>query len=270
MEATMKCTKLSIDQVQSFLNDGYLIIESLLDTDEVNLLFTAAMEDPVIKKHVFDMSDREGKTSQMTSWNHPSDDIWGMVSQSERVVDAMENLLAGEVYHYHSKLLHKKPREGGSWEWHQDYGYWYNNGCLYPYMASCWIALSSADRGNGCLQVIKGSHHAGRIEHGVYSSQHCADPKRVEELLQRLELVYCELDPGSAVFFHCNTLHRSDANTSDRDRWNLICCYNAAKNNPYCTSHHPCYTPLIKVPDSAIKEMGLKLSIDSKSFYKPS
>ena len=67
-------------------------------------------------------------------------------------------------------------------------------------MASCWIALNKADRENGCLQVIRGSHKAGRIEHGVYSTQHCADPERVEQLLDRLELIYCELEPGSAVF----------------------------------------------------------------------
>ena len=63
-----------------------------------------------------------------------------MVSCSHRVVDAMEAMLGGEVYHYHSKLLYKKPEVGGAWEWHQDYGYWYKNGCLYPYLASCWIA----------------------------------------------------------------------------------------------------------------------------------
>ncbi|MDG2198972.1 MAG: phytanoyl-CoA dioxygenase family protein [SAR324 cluster bacterium] len=266
----MRCFDVSSDQIQSFLDDGYLIIESLLDSEEISLLLSAAKQDPMMKKHVFDMTDRQGKTSQITSWNHPNNDIWGMVSRSERVVDTMQKLIMGEVYHYHSKLLRKKAREGGAWEWHQDYGYWYSNGCLYPYMASCWIALSPANRANGCLQVIKGSHHVGRLEHGIYSSQHCADPDRVDQLLQRLEHVYCELEPGSAIFFHCNTLHKSDGNISDLDRWNLICCYNAARNNPYCFSHHPQYTPLYKVPDSAIKEIGLKFGDDSESFYKSS
>ena len=147
--------------------------------------------------------------------------------------------------------------------------YWYKNGCLYPYLASCWIALDRADKSNGCMQVIKGSHHAGRIEHLVDSGQNYADPERVEQLVNRLEVVYCELDPGSALFFHCNVLHRSDANTSNRTRWNLVCCYNAARNNPYKAFPHPQYTPLEKVADTAIKEMGLKLSVSSESFYKP-
>jgi ectoine hydroxylase len=57
------------------------------------------------------------------------------------MVDTMEDLLGGEVYHYHSKLTAKEPYDGGAWEWHQDYGYWYHNGCLFPYMASVMVAL---------------------------------------------------------------------------------------------------------------------------------
>jgi ectoine hydroxylase len=46
-------------------------------------------------------------------------------------------------------------------------------------------------------------------------------------------------------------------------RWSMICCYNAARNNPYKEPHHPRYTPLHKVPDSAILEAGLKRFADS-------
>ena len=38
----------------------------------------------------------------------------------------------------------------------------------------------------------------------------------------------------------------------------MICCYNAATNNPYKESHHPRYTPLSVVPDSRIREVGIK------------
>jgi hypothetical protein len=37
----------------------------------------------------------------------------------------------------------------------------------------------------------------------------------------------------------------------------------AARNNPYKELHHPRYTPLHKVPDSAILEVGLKRFADS-------
>jgi ectoine hydroxylase-related dioxygenase (phytanoyl-CoA dioxygenase family) len=62
--------------------------------------------------------------------------------------------------------------------------------------------------------------------------------------------------PGTALFFHGNTLHCSAANTSDSPRWTLICCYNAAWNDPYKEHHHPNYTPLEKVDDGMIREYG--------------
>ena len=78
-----------------------------------------------------------------------------MVSRSERVVTTFEELLgSGELYHYHSKLMMKEARTGGQHVWHQDYGYWYENGCLYPDMGSVFIALDPCTTENGCLQVL--------------------------------------------------------------------------------------------------------------------
>lgn len=81
--------------------------------------------------------------------------------------------------------------------------------------------------------------------------------------MKQLELVYVEMEPGDAVFFDANLLHRSDQNKSENPRWSMICCYNAARNNPYRESHHPCYTPLKVVPDSAIVDIGVKRFADS-------
>ncbi|MDQ3003088.1 MAG: phytanoyl-CoA dioxygenase family protein, partial [Fibrobacterota bacterium] len=109
---------------------------------------------------------------------------------------------------------------------------------------------------NGCLQLLKGSHHLGRLDHVLTGEQAGADAERVREAVSRLELVHCEMEPGDTVFFHCNTLHRSDANRSMHPRWAMICCYNAARNDPFADSQHPRYTPLHKVEDSALREIG--------------
>jgi hypothetical protein len=71
------------------------------------------------------------------------------------------------------------------------------------------------------------------------------------------------MEPGDALFFHCNLLHRSDQNRSENPRWSMICCYNAARNNPYKESQHPRYTPLVKVPDTEILNAGRKRFADS-------
>ena len=76
-----------------------------------------------------------------------------------------------------------------------------------------------------------------------------------------MELVYIEAEPGDALFFHSNLLHRSDQNRSPRSRWSLICCYNAARNDPYKESRHPRYEPLVKVADTAIKDWAARANV---------
>ena len=249
---------LSDERVAQFHADGYLFMKGLFDREETEMLLSAARGDDAIKDHAFDIEDVSGRKSKLTLWNHPSDDIFGMVARCRRVVDSTEQLLGDEVYHYHSKLSMKEPKVGGAWEWHQDYGYWYQNGCLFPDMLSCMIALDPATRENGCMQVLRGSHKMGRIEHSTEGKQTGADKERVHQATQVLELVYCEMEPGDAFFFHCNTLHCSAPNESDDPRWVLICCYNTKSNDPYKEHHHPQYTPLEKVPDSAVKKAGAK------------
>jgi ectoine hydroxylase len=236
--------------------DGYLVLPGLLDKQEIALLGRAARADRVLDEHAFGRSDGEGGTVRLSLWNHPTDTIYGMIARCESIVGTAEKLLGGEVYHYHSKMIMKDAHIGGAWTWHQDYGYWYQNGVLAPLLTSVSIAVDRATRENGCLQVIRGSHELGRIEHVLSGEQAGADPARVEQILQRLSLVHVEMEPGDGIFFHANLLHRSDQNRSDQPRWSMICVYNAARNDPYMESHHPRYTPLVKVSDAKIREYG--------------
>jgi ectoine hydroxylase-related dioxygenase (phytanoyl-CoA dioxygenase family) len=260
---------LSDEQIARFQRDGYLLGRSFLDREETDILLKAARADAAFKKHAHDLKDGEGGTAKLVLWNKAGEDIYGAVARCHRVVDAMEQLLGGEVYHYHSKMSIKEPYTGGAWAWHQDYGYWYQNGCLYPDLASVYIAVDPATRENGCLQLLKGSHLMGRIEHGRYGEQTGAEPERTAAAMQVMELVYAEMAAGDALFFHSNTLHRSDQNKSPHPRWGLLCCYNTRHNNPYKASHHPFYEPLVKVPDATLKEMGAKLFTESTEFWDP-
>ena len=250
-------TVLTEKEKTQFLENGFTIVKKFFDEEEIELLQRASNEDPAIRKHFYDRKDSEGLITKMAAWNHPDDSIYGVVARSYKLVDTMEDLLGGEVYHYHSKITAKEPYDGGAWEWHQDYGYWYNNGCLFPHMATAMIALDKCTKENGCLQILSGSNQIGRIDHALLESgQVGVDLKRVEEAKKHLKLIYCEIEPGDVLFFHCNTLHRSDKNKSDQRRWTLLCCYNAARNNPFLEHHHPRYTPLKKVPDEEIKKAG--------------
>jgi hypothetical protein len=235
----------------------------MFDPDEIGLLLRSAREDRALDQHAFGRADGEGGEIRLSLWNHPGDGIYGMFARCRRVVDASEQLLDDEVYHYHSKMIMKDAIVGGAWAWHQDYGYWYQNGVLFPDLVSVFIAADPCTQENGCLQVIPGSHKLGRIDHELTGDQAGADLARVNHILKRLPLIHVEMNPGDTLFFHPNLLHRSDRNASPNPRWSLICCYNARKNDPYKESHHPRYTPLEKVDDAMIRKVGVKRFADS-------
>lgn len=245
---------------EQFQDDGFLLIRQLFSREEINGVMHYAKSDPMIQNEAYSKSDGAGGQSKLSVNNELASTPYSAIVQSQRVAGTMARLLNDEVYHYHHKMMLKEPRVGGAWEWHQDYGYWYNNGCLFPDMASCLIALDQATRQNGCLQVIRGSQRMGRIDHGKSGDQTSADQVRVDAALNRMELVYCELDPGDAIFFHGNLLHRSDQNTSEMARWSLICCYNTRHNDPYISNgRHPNYQPLQILPDDQVREKLIEL-----------
>lgn len=245
-------------ELSTYQETGFALVPQMFDAEEIELLRRAAKEDKALDDHSFARKDGEGGQVRLSLWNHPGDTLYGMFARCESIVASAERLLGGEVYHYHSKMIMKDPKVGGAWTWHQDYGYWYHNGVLAPLLCSAFIAIDPATTQNGCLQVIEGSHRLGRIDHVLRGDQAGADMERVTEILKRFPLRHIEMNPGDVLLFDCNLLHRSDQNRSDSPRWSMICCYNAARNDPYKESHHPRYTPLKRVPDSAIREAGLR------------
>jgi ectoine hydroxylase len=265
----MPARPLTKAQVAAFHRDGYLIVRRLFDKEETDILRNTAKADAAMEKNSYSVDDGKGAAIKLVLWNKAGENVYGTVARSHRIVNAMEQLLGDEVYHYHSKMSIKEPFTGGAWQWHQDYGYWYLNGCLFPDLASAFIAVDPNTRENGCLQVLKGSHKLGRIEHGKFGDQTGADPERVEAAMKVMELVYVVMKPGDTLFFHSNTLHRSDQNKSPNPRWSFICCYNTKHNNPYKKSHHPSYEKLKKAPDSALKKMGAKLFAGNEDFWNP-
>lgn len=255
-------------QIADYNRDGYIIVRKFLSKEEADKLYGIAIEDDTMKNNAIDLNDQSGKKTKLTLWFTPGNDAYGLLTKSRRMVESVDKLLDGDskVCHFHSKLMQKEPKVGGAWEWHQDYGYWYDKEFLFPdQMMSVMVAITEANKANGCLQVIKGSHKMGRVEHGKAGEQVGASQHFVDLALKTMELVYVELEPGDALFFHSNILHRSEANLSDTSRWSLISCYNRSANVPYNESSTSSTVPLEVIPDEAFIEAnatGLTGSVD--------
>lgn len=238
---------------RAYERDGYFFARGLFDGEEATLLRDYAAADRSIRENVLAREDGEGGSVRISIWRGAGDDLLGLAARSGRVVDAAERCVGEEVYLWHTKVIQKDAGVGGAWVWHQDYGYWYNDKVLEPKLVSCFIALDPATKENGCLQVLRGSHALGRIDHAKEGDQSGAEPARIEAAQERFELVHCEMDAGDALFLHCNLLHRSDQNRSPHRRWALIACYNAASNSPFGETWQPSYSPLEKVGGGALK-----------------
>ena len=88
------------------------------------------------------------------------------------------------------------------------------------------VFLDAADRHNGCLQVLPGSHEPGiapgRSVDGFGSFE--MDPDAID----RNQLVALEVQAGSVAFFGARLVHQSLPNTSNSDRRTLLYSYQPA------------------------------------------
>lgn len=253
--------------------DGYIIVKGLLQSDELKRLDSALHADgESIEKYAYGRDDGMGRRTRLCLWNHPGKDVTGMIARVPKVSGLMGELLGGEVYHYHTKLMMKDARTGGAHLWHQDFGYWSQNGNVFPDMGTVFIPLDKMDAENAGLQVIRGSHKLGLLQHVQTGAQAEADPVRRELALKAgLEHVQLEMEPGDALFFHCLTLHTSGQNHSDRRRWCFLVAFNRADNDPLIEHHHPGYVPLEPTDNDAIRNPSTPLiDFEGKDFMNPS
>ena len=246
---------LSEAQIQSFDEDGFLVVEDVFERAQIDNLLTFARQDPILASQtkVNNNYEEEGLNTVLSYQGELKNDIYTAWACSERLIAPLEQLLRGSVSHYYHLIMQKDPNTGG-WQYHQDYGYHYDE-FLFPEFVSCMIALEPSTRKNGCIRVYQGSQRLGRLEHQSSGSQRIADPQRMAFVEQHLTEVHCELTPGSVLYFHGNTLHASDKNVSTTSRWSLVLAYVAA-HNTHVLSEDPTNGVVTKMDDAAVHLMG--------------
>ena len=263
--------RLTANQIEAYRRDGFVALPGFFAAEEIEPLRRACLADPEIEGALWALADSQGNPQEVVTWTELGGDYLGVLPRLARMVEAAAETIGKPVYHWHSKLSMKKPGSAGRWDWHQDYGYWYEEGCLAPDMTTCMIAIDPVDRANGCVELVHGSHLLGRIDHKRLGSASGVDPERLSHILETHERVACEMAPGDAVFFHANTLHASGANRSERPRTLLHCSYNAIANEPFLAegqAHHR-FRPLAVLPDSALREGAYDSIFSNQSYRQP-
>lgn len=262
--------RLSRAQVAAFGRDGFLFLPGLFDQSEIDLLKQRLAEARGLDNHSFFVVDSTGGRSELIGWSGGRGDLLGGWVSEPRLVEGAEDLLAGQaVYHWHSKLAIKAPGSTGRWDWHQDYGSWYREGCLWPDMLTATVALEPSGIENGCLRLVRGSNRMGRVEHGELGEAHGADPLVVERALESMDLVDCVMAPGDCVFFHGNTLHASGPNRSERPRILLHVSYNAVANRPFRGQDWHRFQPMELLAEGRLGDPDQWGSLDLDTLHRP-
>jgi len=217
---------LSQEQVNGFRENGYLKIGKLLDDETVELLRRQY-------DHEFDLA-RSGKSSFRNLAIDQTDDLeaknkaekqmlqimqmcernihFRKLIYNDRVLDIAEDLIGPNVQLFHDQALFKPARQGGPVFWHQDNGYWK---CAPANLISCWLTLDDVDLHNGAMQVIPGSH-LHPLEHEKSKSTDILFD--IESRVDSSKAMVIDLPAGGAMFHHCQTLHYTGPNTTDRQR----------------------------------------------------
>ena len=248
--------------VSQFWENGYVRLPGLFSHSEVDVL-RAAIKNSDRMNEVFRATQAKYLVGKYPSfetifvWNDTSGyDLFSKFTRCMPIMEILDQAFKDEAYVYHNKVALKYQNMPG-FKHHQDYFYWSTMGCLMPNMATCMIAIDDANDQNGCLRLVRRSHLLGRLEHvlldGFSDSQ--VEPERLAAILERFPEDKIEMNAGDAVLFHCNTIHASAANNSEKPRLALLGCYNTKNNTPYhrrCA--HPPFIRQSKIVDEVTPE----------------
>ena len=217
---------LTEQQITQFKLNGFLVVEHVLSTDEVEALaahtdLIAAGEAEHIPETSIQLEKvfRDGSkavTNQVLSvrklFNLAVYDevMWRHVS-NPKTVDIVADLLGtDDIKMYGDQLFMKSPEVGTAQPWHQDSASWRD---IFPMdLVTAWTSIDHATEDNGCLNFIPGTHRWGMMQ-----------SNRLKHFLEVLggdewPIVPVPLRPGSISFHHSLTLHQSNANRLGKRR----------------------------------------------------
>lgn len=216
---------ISAEQIQFFESEGYLVVKNLINSAEVNYysdLYNAFLNNTIdASKYRSDLSgSSDTSVEKITQIMVPSKIVPELLKQPihKRVGQIAQQLLGDDIALDFDMLINKAPHTNTITPWHQDAAYWID--MPDKRAVSCWMAIDHATLDNGCMWYTPRSHLLPTLKHsqtGEKGALMCAGDED--------NSIYVELEPGSCVFHHGNTLHYSRGNSTDSHRRAFITNY---------------------------------------------
>lgn len=216
---------LSQEQVDFFHENGYLSYGVVLEAEEIEVLrreydaeLRRARETNSYRNLAIsdggDSASKEAADQQMLQLMQMCDRNihFRRLIYNDRILDVLEDLLGPNIMLFHDQALYKPAHTGGPVFWHQDNAYWR---CAPANLISCWLTLDDVDRDNGAMQLLPGSHLRPAHHDPSSSTNALLDSSAA---VDETKAVVVELPAGGCMFHHCQTLHYTQPNATDRQR----------------------------------------------------
>jgi len=227
---------LTSDQIRSYQENGFIVIEDFLSPDELET-WRAVVMAAVNERAGLKMPGKELKTGEDDGINDDTeyfgkvfDQLINLWQTNEGVkklmldprIGQMAARLAGVdgIRIWHDQALFKRPWANPT-AWHLDTPFW---SFTDRKALSIWVALDDATLENGCLYFIPGSFHTTRFDNsgigknmdGIFS---------VYPQLAKVSSVAAPMKAGSCSFHNGLTIHGAGANMSSGHRRAMTCAY---------------------------------------------
>src|SRR5262245_51696157 len=118
--------KLTQQQLDSYLRDGFLVAERLFSSDEVRLLRDEIrqLSERPLPSHLF---EGDSKTMRALHGCDQQSDLMDALIRQSRLLGPIEEMLGEPIYLHQFKVSLKAAFEGDVWRWHQDHAFWHHN-----------------------------------------------------------------------------------------------------------------------------------------------
>jgi len=255
------------EQKEVFDKEGYLFFPSIFSQKEVQNLLHAV---PQLYKIREEYNFREkGSDAVRTNFAaHLYSTPFAKLARHPRMIQPVEDLLQEKLYMHQFKINGKMAFEGDIWQWHQDYGTWFNDD-LMPRARAMNVAifLDEVTEFNGPLLFIPGSHKRGVIKakHDLTTTSYplwTIDNDLIRQLVDRAGgrkggIVSPQGPAGSMIIFHSCLVHASSNNLSPFNRISVYLSLCAVSNHirrfkrkEYIA--HRDFTPIECLPDDCL------------------
>lgn len=247
---------LTQEQIQQFHQNGYLVVENVIQQDELNQLrqqleawvkescqYDQPWGTTIDGRSRFDIdpADHRPEHPSLRRVSSPTEisEAYYKTALESKMAEMAGQLIGGNgTKFHHSKINAKLPHTSTTVKWHQDFPFTPHTN---DDMITALLMVGEVTQDNGPLQVISGSHQGP-----IYD--HWQDGRFTGKVEAEIEAQQCQnyescIGPaGSVCFMHTRLLHVSGANLTALPRYLYIAVYAAEdamplSDNPLPSEH---------------------------------